>query len=55
LIVHVALIEKFHSQELLMSTRIYEEVLNSLDEQMKLSVDPVLYRPSEKIYFQVEF
>jgi hypothetical protein len=34
---------------------ISEDVHNSLDEQIRKSVDPILQRPSEKIFFSLEF
>jgi hypothetical protein len=34
---------------------ISEEVHNYIDGKFKISLDPILYRPSAKIYFPVEF
>jgi hypothetical protein len=34
---------------------ISEEVLNNFNGQIKVSVDPILYRPSVKIYLPVKF
>jgi hypothetical protein len=49
-----ALIEQFHAPEMTMLT-ISVKTFLSLDGQMKISVDPILYRPYVKIYFLVEF
>jgi hypothetical protein len=34
---------------------IREEVFTSLDGQIKINIDTILYMPSAKIYFPVEF
>jgi hypothetical protein len=53
LILHIPLITTIFSGNNVVSH--INEILNILDGQIKISVDPLLFRPSAKIYFQVEF
>jgi hypothetical protein len=47
-------IKKFYFHLILMSTTSVKFV-NSLDRQLKINVDPILYRPSVKTNFPTQF